>query len=107
MDSVMVVYSALLGLILGSFVNVCIYRIPLKKSIVFPPSSCPNCDEKIRFFVNVAHDIRTPVSLIQLLTEQLTRTHKNSKSIAYFEKQIKPRNISYFFLKAQKQAKVD
>jgi len=53
MDSVMVVYSALLGLILGSFVNVCIYRIPLKKSIVFPPSSCPNCNEKIRFYDNI------------------------------------------------------
>ncbi len=53
MDSVLVVYSALLGLILGSFVNVCIYRIPLKKSIVFPPSSCPNCDEKIRFYDNI------------------------------------------------------
>ncbi len=38
-------------------------------------------DEKIKFFVNVAHDIRTPVSLIQLLIEQLTRTNKNSDSI--------------------------
>ena len=53
LDSIMVVYSALLGLILGSFVNVCIYRIPLKKSIVFPPSSCPNCGEKIRFYDNI------------------------------------------------------
>ena len=49
----MVVYSALLGLVLGSFMNVCIYRIPLKKSIVIPPSSCPNCGEKIRFYDNI------------------------------------------------------
>ena len=49
----MVVYSALFGLALGSFMNVCIYRIPLKKSIVRPPSSCPNCGEKIRFYDNI------------------------------------------------------
>ncbi len=50
---IMVTYSALLGLALGSFVNVCIYRIPLKKSIVFPSSSCPNCGSKIRFYDNI------------------------------------------------------
>ncbi len=53
MDSVMVIYSALFGLAVGSFLNVCIYRIPLKKSIVFPPSSCPNCGKKIRFYDNI------------------------------------------------------
>ena len=53
MEPVLLVYSALFGLILGSFVNVCIYRIPLKKSIVFPASSCPNCGEKIRFYDNI------------------------------------------------------
>lgn len=52
-SSVMVVYSALFGLALGSFMNVCIYRIPLKKSIVSPPSSCPNCGERIRFYDNI------------------------------------------------------
>lgn len=51
--SFMVVYSALFGLILGSFMNVCIYRIPLKKSIVSPSSSCPECGEKIRFYDNI------------------------------------------------------
>ncbi len=49
----MVIYSALFGLALGSFVNVCIYRIPLKKSIVFPPSSCPKCGNKIKFYDNI------------------------------------------------------
>jgi len=52
-SSFMVVYSALFGLALGSFMNVCIYRIPLKKSIVSPPSSCPNCGERIRFYDNI------------------------------------------------------
>ncbi len=38
-------------------------------------------DEKIQFFVNVAHDIRTPVSLIQLLVEQLPKTEKSKDAI--------------------------
>jgi len=37
----------------GSFLNVCIYRLPLNESIVSPPSSCPNCKEKIRFYDNI------------------------------------------------------
>jgi leader peptidase (prepilin peptidase)/N-methyltransferase len=44
---------ALLGLVIGSFLNVCIYRIPLGKSIVFPRSSCPHCGTQIRFYDNV------------------------------------------------------
>ena len=36
-----------LGLILGSFVNVCIHRIPKKKSIIFPGSHCMSCNEPI------------------------------------------------------------
>jgi len=47
------VFSCLLGLSLGSFANVCIYRIPLKQSIVRPPSSCPHCGERIRFYDNI------------------------------------------------------
>ncbi len=31
----------------GSFRNVCIYRLPLNKSIVFPPSACPGCGSPI------------------------------------------------------------
>jgi leader peptidase (prepilin peptidase) / N-methyltransferase len=41
------------GLIVGSFLNVCIYRIPLKKSIANPPSSCPGCGERIKFYDNI------------------------------------------------------
>ncbi len=44
---------ALLGLVIGSFLNVCIYRIPLGKSIVYPGSSCPHCGISIRFFDNI------------------------------------------------------
>ena len=47
------VFSFILGLAMGSFLNVCIYRIPLKKSIVAPSSSCPHCGQVIRFYDNV------------------------------------------------------
>jgi leader peptidase (prepilin peptidase)/N-methyltransferase len=38
------------GLAAGSFLNVCISRIPEEKSIVFPPSSCPKCGARIRTY---------------------------------------------------------
>jgi len=40
--------GAILGLMIGSFLNVVIYRVPLGKSIVSPPSACPGCDTPIR-----------------------------------------------------------
>lgn len=42
-----------LGLCIGSFLNVCIFRIPLEKSIVHPPSACPGCGNSIRFYDNI------------------------------------------------------
>ncbi|MEW5909390.1 MAG: prepilin peptidase [Thermodesulfobacteriota bacterium] len=43
----------LLGLCMGSFMNVCIHRIPLKKSIIYPGSKCPACGYGIRFWENI------------------------------------------------------
>jgi leader peptidase (prepilin peptidase) / N-methyltransferase len=48
-----IIFAFLFGLALGSFLNVCIYRIPIKKSIVYPPSSCPRCEERIKFYDNI------------------------------------------------------
>lgn len=49
------VYAAVFvfGSLIGSFLNVCIYRIPEKQSIVSPPSSCPSCGRGIRFYDNI------------------------------------------------------
>jgi leader peptidase (prepilin peptidase)/N-methyltransferase len=53
LGTIMIIFALVFGLILGSFLNVCIYRIPVKKSIINPPSSCPHCKEKIIFYDNV------------------------------------------------------
>jgi len=42
-----------LGAIVGSFLNVCIYRIPAGQSIVFPASHCPVCAASLRWYHNV------------------------------------------------------
>jgi leader peptidase (prepilin peptidase)/N-methyltransferase len=42
------VTALLLGLVVGSFANVCIHRIPLGQSIVAPPSRCPRCQALVR-----------------------------------------------------------
>lgn len=41
------------GAIVGSFLNVCIYRLPKGKSIVFPGSCCPRCGKPIKWYDNV------------------------------------------------------
>lgn len=41
------------GLIIGSFLNVCIWRLPAGESIVYPPSHCPQCKTRIRWWDNV------------------------------------------------------
>ena len=53
MNTIIIVLISLIGLAVGCFLNVCIYRIPKKKSILFPGSYCPRCGTKIRFYDNV------------------------------------------------------
>ena len=48
MQIVIVIYIALFGLIIGCFLNVCIYRIPNKQSVISPPSHCVNCGTRLR-----------------------------------------------------------
>ena len=50
---VIVAFAGLVGLILGSFLNVCILRLPARQSIVHPPSRCPKCGEGVRWYDNV------------------------------------------------------
>lgn len=41
------------GACIGSFLNVCIYRIPSSRSIIAPGSMCPTCQSSIRFYDNI------------------------------------------------------
>ena len=43
----------ILGLLIGSFLNVCIYRMPKGESIIFPESHCPNCKKKVLWYDNI------------------------------------------------------
>lgn len=45
--------SFIFGSCIGSFLNVCILRIPNDISIAFPPSSCTNCDTPIKWYDNI------------------------------------------------------
>jgi leader peptidase (prepilin peptidase) / N-methyltransferase len=74
----------LFGLLIGSFLNVCIYRMPRDISVFNPPRShCPNCDHQIRWYDNIpvlsflflrgkCRDCKAPISLRYPLVEILT-----------------------------------
>jgi len=52
LDQILLVQVFVFGLLIGSFLNVCIYRIPLKKSLM-GRSFCPSCNQQIPFYRNV------------------------------------------------------
>ena len=47
------IFVFIFGAFVGSFLNVCIYRVPRGESIVSPPSHCPQCGQRIRFYDNI------------------------------------------------------
>lgn len=71
------------GCIVGSFLNVCIYRLPRGESIINPPSHCPVCNYKIPWYLNIplvswvvlrgrCANCSTPISMRYFLVELLT-----------------------------------
>jgi len=46
-------FAAAFGAIVGSFLNVCVYRLPLRLSIVWPASACPKCRRELSWYENV------------------------------------------------------
>ena len=77
-----IVFSFIFGSCLGSFLNVCIWRIPLGESVVVVPSHCPKCNHKIRWFDNVpvigflalggkCRDCKAPISPRYIIMELL------------------------------------
>lgn len=66
-------YAFIFGAVIGSFLNVVIYRLPRELSLVRPPSACPSCGKRIRPWHNVpvfgyivllgrCRDCRAPIS---------------------------------------------
>ncbi|MEC7988015.1 MAG: prepilin peptidase, partial [Myxococcota bacterium] len=51
--NILVAYAFLLGLLIGSFLNVVILRLPKSQSLVFPSSHCTSCGTNIRFYDNI------------------------------------------------------
>ena len=49
----LIVLAGLLGLAIGSFLNVVLYRVPRRESIAFPGSHCPSCDQALKARHNV------------------------------------------------------
>lgn len=45
--------TLIMGLCFGSFLNVCIYRIPAEVSLSHPPSTCPKCNTRIKWYDNI------------------------------------------------------
>src|SRR6266536_3175466 len=71
------------GCLVGSFLNVCIHRLPLGESVVSPPSHCPHCKYSIPWFLNVplitwlylrakCRNCGAPISIRYFLVELLT-----------------------------------
>lgn len=47
------IIAFIFGAIVGSFLNVCIHRMPLAKSVVWPSSHCPKCEKRIPWYDNI------------------------------------------------------
>jgi hypothetical protein len=52
-DLFAIIVAALFGAIVGSFLNVCIHRLPLGTSIAWPGSACPHCGRSLAWFENI------------------------------------------------------
>lgn len=52
-EALLWIYAAAVGAIIGSFLNVCIYRWPAEQSVIRPRSRCPACGEQIRWYDNI------------------------------------------------------
>ena len=87
LQPLMLIYAVCVGAVVGSFLNVVIYRVPRGESVVKPRSHCPNCGHLIRWYDNIpvfswlilrgrCRDCGAPISVrypvVELVTAILT-----------------------------------
>jgi leader peptidase (prepilin peptidase)/N-methyltransferase len=53
LEPVLIVFVGVLGALLGSFLNVCVYRLPRNESVIQPRSRCPGCGTPIAWYDNL------------------------------------------------------
>jgi leader peptidase (prepilin peptidase)/N-methyltransferase len=77
------VVTGIVGALVGSFLNVCIYRLPRGESLIWPGSRCPSCGTAVRVYDNIplvgylflggrCRHCRTPISLCYPFIEAVT-----------------------------------
>lgn len=82
-DKLILIAPFIFGAVIGSFLNVCIYRLPLGLSIVSPASRCPACGARVPFYYNIpvisyfwlggrCAYCKTPLSFLYPFVEALT-----------------------------------
>jgi leader peptidase (prepilin peptidase)/N-methyltransferase len=83
LDTLLYIVSFVVGAIVGSFLNVCVYRLPAGLSVVSPGSRCPKCETPIAWYDNIpmvswlllgakCRNCKTPISWQYPLVEGIT-----------------------------------
>ena len=101
---ILVAFVFAFGCCIGSFLNVVIYRMPRGKSLVTPPSSCPKCGYRIRWFDNIpifswlallgrCRKCRTGISPRYIIVELITGLAYVGLFVVYFVKPMRSLGI--------------
>ena len=94
-DWIWLIFTFAFGCCIGSFLNVVIYRLPRDKSLITPPSACPACGRRIRFYDNIplvswlllglkCRHCKAPISPRYFVIELLTGLVYSGLFILYF-----------------------
>ncbi len=100
MDVIWLIFVATMGLCVGSFMNVIVYRMPRGMSIAFPGSHCPQCGNSIRWYDNIpilswlilrgrCRFCKKPISPRYLVVEALTGAIVAGLFVCYYMLQLR------------------